>query len=347
MLIGRILARAYARGRTDFREPTLIVGAGKVGLSVARKLALRPRYGLDVIGFLDDEPLEEQGDGPPHLGSVRRLDQVIRAYGVERVIIAFSRLKTDELVEISRQCMDMGVQVDIVPRMYEVIGSRNVVHYLDGMPLLGLRTPRLSRSSRLIKRSFDLAVAAPILFALSPLFLFVAWRIKATSSGPVFFRQERMGAGGKRFRIWKFRTMYVDADARKAEVAHMNVHTESGPKMFKILDDPRITPIGASLRKWSIDEMPQLINVLRGEMSLVGPRPLILDEDQHIVGSKRRRLDLTPGITGLWQVVGRSDVPFAEMIALDYLYVTNWSLLGDIKLLSQTLPAVLQRRGAY
>ena len=144
---------------------------------------------------------------------------------MERVIIAFSRLKTDELVEISRQCMDMGVQVDIVPRMYEVIGSRNVVHYLDGMPLLGLRTPRLSRSSRLIKRSFDLAVAVPILLALSPLFLFVAWRIRATSPGPVFFRQERMGAGGKRFRIWKFRTMYIDADARKAEVgAHERPH---------------------------------------------------------------------------------------------------------------------------
>jgi exopolysaccharide biosynthesis polyprenyl glycosylphosphotransferase len=278
---------------------------------------------------------------------VRRLDQVIRAYGVERVIIAFSRLKTDELVEISRQCMDMGVQVDIVPRMYEVIGSRNVVHYLDGMPLLGLRTPRLSRSSRLIKRSFDLAVAAPILFALSPLFLFVAWRIKATSSGPVFFRQERMGAGGKRFRIWKFRTMYVDADARKAEVAHMNVHTESGPKMFKILDDPRITPIGASLRKWSIDEMPQLINVLRGEMSLVGPRPALPEEAARYATHVRRRLVVKPGLTGMWQVSGRSDLSWDETVRLDLRYVENWSFALDLQILWKTFSVILRGSGAY
>jgi lipopolysaccharide/colanic/teichoic acid biosynthesis glycosyltransferase len=141
--------------------------------------------------------------------------------------------------------------------------------------------------------------------------------------------------------------MAVDADGRKDEIAHLNKHTESGPRMFKIPDDPRVTPFGRFLRRWSLDELPQLINVLRGEMSLVGPRPLILGEDEHIRGHSRRRLSLTPGITGLWQVLGRSDIPFAEMVALDYLYVTNWSLWGDVKLMAQTVPVVLQRRGAY
>jgi lipopolysaccharide/colanic/teichoic acid biosynthesis glycosyltransferase len=156
-----------------------------------------------------------------------------------------------------------------------------------------------------------------------------------------------MGFGGARFRILKFRTMTVDADARKDEIAHLNKHTEAGPRMFKVEADPRVTPVGRFLRRWSLDELPQLINVLRGEMSLVGPRPLILGEDENIRGHSRRRLSLTPGITGLWQVLGRSEIPFAEMVALDYLYVTNWSLWGDVKLLAQTVPVVLQRRGAY
>jgi lipopolysaccharide/colanic/teichoic acid biosynthesis glycosyltransferase len=193
----------------------------------------------------------------------------------------------------------------------------------------------------------DLAVAVVMLAVLSPLFAFIALRIKLEAPGPVFFRQERIGNRGRRFRIYKFRSMYMDADARKSDVGHLNKHDETGPTMFKIPEDPRITPFGRTLRKWSLDELPQLINVVRGEMSLVGPRPLIIEEDRHIVGHGRRRLDLTPGLTGLWQVMGRSDIPFAEMVTLDYLYVTNWSLWGDLKLLARTLPAVMRGRGAY
>jgi lipopolysaccharide/colanic/teichoic acid biosynthesis glycosyltransferase len=186
-----------------------------------------------------------------------------------------------------------------------------------------------------------------MLAVLSPLFAFIALRIKLEAPGPVFFRQERIGNRGRRFRIYKFRSMYMDADAHKGDVGHLNKHDETGPTMFKIPEDPRITPFGRTLRKWSMDELPQLINVVRGEMSLVGPRPLIIEEDRHIVGHGRRRLDLTPGLTGLWQVMGRSDIPFAEMVTLDYLYVTNWSLWGDLKLLARTLPAVTRGRGAY
>jgi lipopolysaccharide/colanic/teichoic acid biosynthesis glycosyltransferase len=226
--------------------------------------------------------------------------------------------------------MELGVQVDIVPRLYEVIGSRMQVHDVDGLPLVGLRAPRLSNSSRFLKRSLDIVVGIALVVLFAPLLAFVALRLRL-EGGPVFFRQERMGAGGRRFQIVKFRTMYRDAEARKSALAHLNKHTEDGPRMFKIPDDPRVTPFGRFLRRWSIDELPQLWNVLRGEMSLVGPRPL----------------RLTPGVTGLWQVLGRSDIPFAEMITLDYLYVTNWSLWGDVKLLARTVPRVLQRHGAY
>jgi exopolysaccharide biosynthesis polyprenyl glycosylphosphotransferase len=347
LLVGRGSARSIVRSRFMLRERTVIVGAGRVGAEIARKLGRRPEYGLDVIGFLDDDPLIGPEDGPPHLGGTARIEPVLRAYKVERVIFAFSRLTSTEQIDLFRHCMELGVQVDIVPRLYEVIGSRMQVHDVDGLPLVGLRAPRLSTSSKLMKRSLDLALGLIVLVATAPFFAYAAIRIKLGSEGSVFFRQERMGAGGKSFTIVKFRTMVADAEERKHEVAHLNKHTEAGPRMFKIPDDPRITSFGRFLRRWSLDELPQIINVLRGEMSLVGPRPLILSEDENIVGQGRSRLWLTPGVTGLWQVLGRSDIPFAEMITLDYLYVTNWSLWGDIKLLARTVPLVLARRGAY
>jgi exopolysaccharide biosynthesis polyprenyl glycosylphosphotransferase len=347
ILTSRATARSIVRRRFVPRERTVVVGAGRVGAEIARKLGRRPEYGLDVIGFLDDDPLLAPEDGPPLLGGTSRIEPVLRAYRVERVIFAFSRLSATQQIDLFQRCMELGVQVDIVPRLYEVIGSRMQVHDVDGLPLVGLRAPRLSHSSRFLKRSLDLSVGLALIVLFAPLFAFVALRIKLESPGPVLFRQERMGAGGRRFQILKFRTMVGDAEARKAELSHLNKHTEAGPRMFKIPDDPRITPFGRFLRRWSIDELPQLWNVLRGEMSLVGPRPLILAEDENIVGAARQRLRLTPGVTGLWQVLGRSDIPFSEMITLDYLYVTNWSLWGDVKLLARTVPRVLQRSGAY
>jgi exopolysaccharide biosynthesis polyprenyl glycosylphosphotransferase len=351
VLASRAAARAVLSRRFVVRERTLIVGAGHVGSEIARKLGRRPEYGLEVIGFLDDEPLYDPlrtaGDGPPQLGGTARIEHVLEAYGVERVIFAFSRLTAREQIDLFQRCMERGVQVDIVPRLYEVLGSRMQVHDVEGLPLVGLRVPRLSRSSKLLKRSLDLVVSLLLLVFFAPLLGYAALRIKVESPGPVLFRQERMGAAGRRFRIVKFRTMYGDAETRKAELEHLNKHTENGPRMFKIPDDPRITPFGRFLRRWSIDELPQLWNVLRGEMSLVGPRPLILAEDENVVGAARERLRLTPGITGLWQVLGRSDIPFREMITLDYLYVTNWSLWGDVKLLARTVPRVLLKTGAY
>jgi exopolysaccharide biosynthesis polyprenyl glycosylphosphotransferase len=324
-----------------------MIGTGRVAQRIAEKLAARPEYGLQVVGFLDNQPLELPDDAPPYLGELERLELLVHAHRIERVIVAFSQHPAEAHVELLRRCSELGVRVDIVPRLFEVIGSRSVFHEVCGVPLVSVKAPRLSRPARLLKRTMDLAIAGVALVILGPFFAFAAWRIKRESPGPVFFRQERMGAGGKTFRIFKFRSMHADADERKHEVGHLNIHRESGPRMFKVPNDPRITRFGRFLRKWSLDELPQLINVVRGEMSLVGPRPLILGEDENIHGHQRRRLGITPGVTGLWQVLGRSDIPFSEMVTLDYIYVTNWSLWGDFKLLVRTVPVVVRGNGAY
>jgi exopolysaccharide biosynthesis polyprenyl glycosylphosphotransferase len=348
LTIGRTLVRSLAQSHLGLRQRTLIVGADHVGRLIAAKLAAQPRYGIEIVGFLDDDPIEiATGQPITYLGGTSDFEQVVRARRIERVIVAFSRLPSDAQVDLCRRCLDLGVHVDIVPRMYEVIGSRNHFHSLDGIPLVALNSTQLSLTSRALKRALDVALAGLALLVTFPFLLYCVSRIRRESPGPVFFRQERMGGGGRRFQILKFRTMYIDADARKQEIEHLNKHNEEGPRMFKAPNDPRITPFGRFLRRWSLDEIPQLVNVVRGEMSLVGPRPLILSEDENIIGRNRRRLQLAPGITGLWQVLGRSDIPFAEMVTLDYLYVTNWSLWGDIKLLSHTVPAVLRKRGAY
>ena len=208
---------------------------------------------------------------------------------------------------------------------------------------------RLSKSSRLLKLVLDVALAGAALVLLLPMFVVIAIWIKLDSRGPVFFRQVRMGSGGRPFRIYKFRTMHADAELRKFDIQHMNQHLLAGEdaRMFKVADDPRVTTVGRVLRRYSLDELPQLFNVLRTQMSLVGPRPLILDENEHVVSWGRTRLRLKPGITGLWQVLGRSEIPFEEMTRLDYLYVTSWSLWGDIMLICRTLPALARTRNAY
>jgi len=203
------------------------------------------------------------------------------------------------------------------------------------------------RSLRGVKRATDLVVAVLGLVVLSPLVLAIAIGIKLTSHGPVFFRQLRIGAHDEPFDIVKFRTMRLDADDRKGEYAHMNVHARNGgdPRMFKILDDPRVTPFGRFLRRYFLDELPQLVNVVTGRMSLVGPRPLIPEEDEHVPDWARRRLRVRPGMTGMWQVHGHSAVPFEEMIRLDYAYVASWSYGGDFKLILETIPLVIRGDG--
>jgi exopolysaccharide biosynthesis polyprenyl glycosylphosphotransferase len=344
-------ARASVRRSVAYLQNTIIVGAGDVGQLTARKLLAHPEYGINLVGFVDNQP-KERRDDLRHLtllGSPDRLPELIRLLDVERVIVAFSNDSHEDTLNLIRSIKDYDVQIDIVPRLFEVVGTKVGIHTVEGMPLVGLPPLRLSRSSRIIKRAMDVTISALGLIALSPLFVAVAILIKLDSRGPVFFRQVRMGERDRTFRIYKFRTMSADAEAQKHDLVHLNMHLKPGgdSRMFKIPDDPRITRIGAILRRSSIDELPQLINVFKGEMSLVGARPLILSEDQQVEDWARKRLDLRPGITGLWQVLGRSEIPFDEMTKLDYLYVTNWSLGEDFRLILRTLPALLRKRNAY
>jgi exopolysaccharide biosynthesis polyprenyl glycosylphosphotransferase len=222
------------------------------------------------------------------------------------------------------------------------------MHELEGMPLLTVPRTVTRRSDMLMKRTFDLVVSACGLVVLAPLIAICAVAIKLDTRGPVFFRQRRVGRNDCRFEVLKFRSMEVGADARKDEVAELNFHGGGNLQgMFKVREDPRVTRVGRLLRRTSLDELPQLINVLKGEMSLVGPRPLIETEDRQVEGRFRRRLTSAPGLTGPWQIHGRSEIPFDEMINLDYLYVTNWSLWGDVKLLLRTVAVVFRGRGAY
>jgi exopolysaccharide biosynthesis polyprenyl glycosylphosphotransferase len=345
----RAAARAYCRRHISFIQNTVIVGAGKVGQQIAHKFMTHPEYGVNVVGFVDDEPMERRADleNIAILGSPEQLPELVELLEVERVVVAFSNTSSRDSVALLRSLNTFEVQVDLVPRFYDLVSPGVDIHSVEGLPLIGLRPGGLSRSSQLLKRAFDLVVAAPLIVLLLPLGLVVALAIKLDSKGSVFFRQPRVGAGDRVFRIWKFRTMVEDAESMLADVAHLNRHLESGDDalMFKADADPRVTRVGRVLRRWSLDEVPQLLNVLAGQMSLVGPRPLVVHEAEHVAGWGRRRLDIRPGMTGLWQVLGRNEIPFDEMVKLDYVYVTTWSLRQDLQILLRTIPVVFGRRG--
>jgi exopolysaccharide biosynthesis polyprenyl glycosylphosphotransferase len=322
---------------------TLIVGSGPEADLVFRKLKTHPEYGLQVVGFLDGEAAEPLP--APVLGSPADVAQVVEDYEIDRVLLASSVGSHEDTLDLVRTVRRPDVQVSIVPRYFEIFTSHAILDDVEGMPVVTLPPMRLGRSARVLKRGFDMVVSATALLVLAPLLGMVALAIRLDSPGPVFFRQPRRGRLGSTFRIVKFRSMRIGAEQERSDVLHMN--EVDGP-LFKIKGkDPRVTRVGAFIRKTSIDELPQLWNVLRGEMSLVGPRPFVVYEADQITGWATRRLDMTPGITGLWQVLGRNDIPFEEMTKLDYLYVTGWSLWGDIQLVLRTIPAILRPRRAY
>jgi exopolysaccharide biosynthesis polyprenyl glycosylphosphotransferase len=322
---------------------TLIVGAGATGRLIESKIAAHPDYNLQVVGFLDDGAA---GNADDVLGSAADLTRVIDEHEIDWVVLAGadSAHHYEETLEMVRRVRRPDVHLSIVPTYFELFASNATIEDLQGIPVVSLPPMRLSRSARVLKRSFDLSASLLGLLAVSPVLLVAAIAIKLDSRGPVFFRQVRNGRGGKAFKIIKFRSMVDGAEGQRFELAHLN--QMDGP-LFKIQGDPRITRTGAFLRKWRIDELPQLINVVRGEMSLVGPRPFVVHEADKITGWAGRRLESLPGITGLWQVLGGNDLSFEEMVKLDYVYTTNWSLWWDIKILFQTLPVVIGRRGAY
>ena len=321
-------------------ERCVIVGSGLVADLVARKIAVHPEYGVKLVGFVD---VRDSGVGNGSLLSdLERFEDTCREFGIERIVIAFSTLSHEDLISVIRTSKQLNLKITVVPRLFEVIGHSVEVDQLEGMTLLGLRGFARTRSSLVLKRAIDFTAAFVGLLLMSPLLLVIALAIKLTSRGPVLFPQERIGRGTTPFRMLKFRTMVQGADGLKAGLAHLN---ESEAPMFKITNDPRITPVGRVLRRLSLDELPQLWNVLGGEMSLVGPRPLVPSEDDQVIGYHRERLDLTPGLTGPWQVLGRTNIPFQEMVKLDYLYVAEWSLWNDIKILLRTARVVVRAEG--
>jgi exopolysaccharide biosynthesis polyprenyl glycosylphosphotransferase len=333
--VGRVLARALIRA-TITPERCLVVGDAERAAHVRRKVH-DSRARAEVVATLPLAADESVESFHGHLG----LLSLVLEHDIDRVILAPTSTDNVQTLELIRVAKAVGVRVSLLPRMFEVVGSSVDFEDIDGVTMLGLRRFGLSAPARLGKRAFDIAVAAGGLLVLAPIVAAVALAVRLDSKGPIFFRQVRVGRHGRRFHMLKFRSMVADAEQRKAALADQN-ETEG---FFKITDDPRITRVGRLLRKTSLDEIPQFFNVLAGHMSIVGPRPLVVDEDERIVGLDRSRLHLTPGMTGPWQVLGSSRIPMSEMVSLDYLYVTNWSLWLDVKLLLRTFPHVIARRG--
>jgi exopolysaccharide biosynthesis polyprenyl glycosylphosphotransferase len=338
-VLTRLSTRATVRAAMA-PERCLLVGGREAEKRLREQLRTAPGVKAEVVGRRRMDQLNPRRGASP-AESLRVLDEAVRESDAQRVVIAGDSSPPDQVHETIQVAKALGVKVSLLPRMFEVVGSAVAFDYVGGLTLLGVRRFGLSRRARLIKRAFDIAGSGAALVLLSPIFLAIAVAVRVTSRGPIFFRQTRVGRDGHPFEMCKFRSMVVDAEERKDSLWDLN----EADGLFKIDDDPRITRVGRLLRRTWLDELPQLVNVLRGEMSLVGPRPLVLDEDELIQGWHRKRLDLTPGMTGPWQILGGARVPLREMVAIDYLYVANWSLWGDVKVLLRTLPCMIARRG--
>ncbi|MGZ4431354.1 MAG: sugar transferase [Gaiellales bacterium] len=350
--VGRFAARTVCRGRQAYLQNTVIVGAGEVGQLVARKLLAHPEYGLHLVGFVDADPREHRPDiGPLRmLGPSDSLPLIIREHAVERVIFAFSRDDSRHILELIRVLKRFDLQIDIVPRAFEVVGPRVGIHTIEGIPLVGLPPARPGRSSRAVKRAIDLVVASVLMAVTAPAFAYIAWRVHRDSAGPVFFRQERLGLHGQPFTMLKFRSMLVDTDpqAHREYVASMTdfraAPSQSG--IYKLDQSDMLTRSGRWLRRSSLDELPQLINVLRGEMSLVGPRPCLAYETEHFQPHHYDRFVVPPGLTGLWQVTARAHATFGEALEMDVVYARDWSLGLDLRLMLRTPLEMLRQRNA-
>jgi exopolysaccharide biosynthesis polyprenyl glycosylphosphotransferase len=348
LIVLLVLCRAVARSLALHLAPTercLFIGdelsasaiRGKLGGPAGHcgvKAQMVAQIDLDKAG-----PWSTDSFSGPRLSEIRNL---ARKLDVHRAIVAPRSADAGEMLDLVRTLKAVGVRVSVLPRLLEVVGSSVEFDDLHGITVMGVRRFDLTRSSALVKRAFDLLGASLGLLAVAPLMIVIAIAVRLDSRGPIFFRQLRVGQHGRRFHMLKFRTMVPEAEAMKDSLRHRN---EAQDGFFKIADDPRVTRVGSFLRRTALDELPQLLNIVRGEMSLVGPRPLVVEEDQRIEGWHRRRLELMPGMTGHWQILGPARVPLREMVAIDYLYVANWSLWTDVKILLRTVPHVVGRRG--
>jgi exopolysaccharide biosynthesis polyprenyl glycosylphosphotransferase len=344
LAIRLVLAQRRKRGIGLSR--VLVVGGGQIGKWIMQQIAVRPGLGYVLAGFCDDVAWQQQVSFGrfPCLGAVSDLEQVLARHQIDEVVIALPSAEHQRILDIVALCRRNEVGFRLVPDTFDLTLGTLEVDQLAGIPLIGLREPALHGFNRAIKRTIDILVSAAALIVAAPIMLLVAVAVKLDSPGPVFLPQERVGKNGKVFRIYKVRSMYQDADRRLKDLLHRN---EAGGPIFKMKDDPRRTRVGKLIRRLSLDEVPQLWNVLVGDMSLVGPRPPLPHEVEQYDDWQRRRLEVVPGLTGLWQVNGRSDLPFDEMVMLDLFYIENWSLALDLKIILQTIPAVLSMRGAY
>ncbi len=350
VVAGRAAVRTAARSRNTYSQSAVIVGAGDVGQLVARKLLHHPEYGIDLVGFVDVPPKSVRRDvaGVPVLGGMDDLSEIVRERGVDRVIVAFSKHNDGDVLTHVRPLMRQDVRVDVVPRMFEIIGPDLGFADVEGIPLVTLSHRRRSRRALTVKRAIDVIGASVGLVLSAPVFLWAAWRIPRETPGPVFFRQTRLGANMNEFTMLKFRTMTADADSsghRDFVERSMNGDAAVG-ELYKLDRRDVITPTGRWLRRSSLDELPQLWNVLRGDMSLVGPRPCLDYEIEHFAPHHYERFEMPAGITGLWQVKARAHAPFAEALEMDVAYVRGWSLGLDVRLILRTPAEMLRQRGA-
>ncbi len=344
LVFGAVRAWRYRRGIGV--EHVLVVGCGEIGRAVMGSIMARPELGYQVAGFLDDDPERQHQDLGRFraLGSVDALPAVLRSQDIDEVIIALPWRSIEQIMDIMAQCEPLGVRARIVPDLFQLRLNRVDIDDISGIPLIGIRDASIRGWNRAIKRLSDIVVAAISLVIASPIMALVAILIKWDSPGPVLFPQVRVGRDGRLFTLYKFRSMVVGADEAKDRLRDLN--EASGP-LFKIRDDPRLTRVGRWLRRLSIDELPQLWNVLKGDMSLVGPRPPVPAEVDQYQPWHRKRLLISPGVTGLWQVSGRSKLTFDEMVMLDLFYAENWSLWLDFKIMLRTIPTVIMGTGAY
>ena len=336
----RIFKRMRMRGR--MMRPVLVVGANAEGQAIADMLDARPWLGYRVLGFTDDVSVSDESR--PVFGPTSRTLDIALELSATGVVVATTAIGADTCNNLARELVEAGVHVELSSTLRDVASQRLLVRPLGRYPVVCLRPVRRAGWRGVAKRSTDIVIAAVGLIVLAPLMAIVAVAIKLDSPGPVFFRQRRIGKDGRSFTIVKFRTMCVDAELRLAELESRN--QASGP-LFKIRDDPRTTRVGRFLRRFSIDEVPQLWNVLRDEMSMVGPRPALPSEAAKWVPRTRDRLLVKPGLTGMWQVNGRSNASFAEYEQLDLYYVDNWSLITDLLIILRTVPILLSHKGAY
>jgi exopolysaccharide biosynthesis polyprenyl glycosylphosphotransferase len=342
----RALFRALKIARTS-EQRILLVGAGEVGCQMAMLLAERSWMGLQVVGFLDDDP-DKAGQriaGCPVVGSVEQAPELVRLHRIREVIITLPLHAHQRLAKLVSALNDMPVNVRIVPDFFPLAYLRTSIGILGDMPLVTLKEPVLDGFELLAKRTLDLSIAMPSLLLLWPVMLIVALLIKLDSAGPVLFKQQRVGMHGRLFCIYKFRTMRVGAEK---DIELVMDRTPEGKRLMrKDRPDPRVTRIGRRLRRWSLDELPQLFNVLKGDMSIVGPRPELPLLAAQYEPWQRKRLSVPPGITGWWQVTARADKPLAVNTEADLYYVRNYSLVFDLQILLRTISAVIKGKGAY